>query len=91
MDESQYADQAFKKAIQAWEAAAARAKETSAAEWEQWRPDFASYDVVVSNYNGDLWPEPVQKAFEDYVKNGGGLSAFTRPTTPSLSGLPTTK
>ena len=66
-------DQAFKEAIQAWEAAAAKAKETAVAEWEQWRPDFASYDVVVSKYNGDLWPEPVQKSFEDYVKGGGGF------------------
>lgn len=66
-------DQAFKEAIQAWEKAAAEAQKTSAAAWEQWRPDFAAYDVVVSNYNGDLWPEEVQKSFEDYVKNGGGF------------------
>ena len=41
--------------------------------WDAWRPDFAAYDVVVSNYNGEDWPEPVRSAFDDYVKNGGGF------------------
>lgn len=41
--------------------------------WDSFRPDFAKYDVVLSNYNGELWPEPVQKSLEAYVKNGGGL------------------
>ncbi|MBI1372091.1 MAG: ThuA domain-containing protein [Phycisphaera sp.] len=43
------------------------------AAWDAWRPDFKAYDVLVSNYNGDMWPEEVQTAFIDYVKNGGGL------------------
>jgi type 1 glutamine amidotransferase len=37
------------------------------------RPDFAAYQVVVSNYNGDLWPAATQKALVDYVSGGGGL------------------
>ncbi|HJT77305.1 MAG TPA: ThuA domain-containing protein [Gemmataceae bacterium] len=37
------------------------------------KPDFARYDVVVSNYNGDEWPEATKRAFEDYVHNGGGF------------------
>jgi len=41
--------------------------------WDSFRPDFTKYDVVLSNYNGELWPERVRKAIEDYVKNGGGL------------------
>jgi len=40
--------------------------------WDAWRPDFSAYGVVVSDYNGALWPEPVRKAFEEYVKGGGG-------------------
>jgi len=36
-------------------------------------PKFADYDVVVSNYNGDLWNASTRKAFEDFVKNGGGF------------------
>ncbi len=37
------------------------------------KPDFARYDVVVSNYNGQSWPEETRKAFEQYMKDGGGL------------------
>jgi len=39
------------------------------------KPDFAKYRVIVSNYNGEDWPEPTRRAFEDYVKNGGGFVA----------------
>jgi len=42
-------------------------------QWAAWRPKFSDFAVVVSNYNGRDWPEPVQKEFEDYIKNGGGL------------------
>lgn len=47
-----------------------------ASEWEAWRPEFTKYDVVLSNFNnqgGSKWPEPVQKSFEEFIKNGGGL------------------
>lgn len=37
------------------------------------QPDFAKYKVVVSNYNGAAWPEATQKAFADYVRDGGGF------------------
>lgn len=40
---------------------------------ESFRPDFAKYNVVVSNYNGDPWPEATRKAFVEYVKGGGGF------------------
>ncbi|MGI9472501.1 MAG: family 16 glycoside hydrolase [Rubripirellula sp.] len=36
-------------------------------------PSFADYDVVVSNYNGQAWSESTQKAFEDFVAQGGGF------------------
>ncbi len=39
-------------------------------------PDFGAYDVVVLNYEGDLWSEQTQKAFVDYVNSGGGVVAF---------------
>ncbi len=44
--------------------------------WESFHPDFNKYDVVLSNYNGDAWPAPVQKALEAYVAGGGGLSVI---------------
>ena len=40
------------------------------------RPDFAAYDVVVSNYQGDEWSEGTKKALVDYVKSGGGLVIY---------------
>ena len=40
---------------------------------ESFKPDFSKYDVIVSNYNGDLWPEATQKAFERFVHQGGGF------------------
>ncbi len=38
-------------------------------------PAFDKYDVVVSNFGWKAadWPEATQKAFEDFVKNGGGF------------------
>ncbi|MCE9518479.1 MAG: ThuA domain-containing protein, partial [Verrucomicrobia bacterium] len=41
--------------------------------WNDWHPKFSDYAVVVSNYNGQDWPEAVQKDFEAFVKNGGGF------------------
>ncbi len=43
------------------------------ADMSSYQPKFADYDVVVSDYNGDDWPEATQKAFEAYVKGGGGF------------------
>jgi type 1 glutamine amidotransferase len=37
------------------------------------KPAFSKYDVIVSNYNGDEWPDETKTAFDDYVKNGGGF------------------
>jgi type 1 glutamine amidotransferase len=37
------------------------------------KPDFKKYDVVVSNYNGEPWPDQTNAAFDEYVKGGGGF------------------
>ena len=63
----------FKKAMLKWQAESEKIKKENKAKWEAWRPAFSDYDVVVSNYNGELWPDEVQKSFEDYVKGGGGF------------------
>ena len=39
----------------------------------KFKPDFAAYQVVVSNYNGALWAPETQEAFEKYVSGGGGF------------------
>ncbi len=37
------------------------------------KPDFAAYDVVVSNYNGAPWPKETQDALTAFVRGGKGL------------------
>lgn len=39
------------------------------------KPDFSKYNVVISNfgYQAAPWPEETRRAFEDYMKNGGGF------------------
>jgi type 1 glutamine amidotransferase len=39
----------------------------------EFKPDFAKYGVVVSNYNGDAWPAETNKTLETYMAGGGGL------------------
>ncbi|MEM9481598.1 MAG: ThuA domain-containing protein [Verrucomicrobiota bacterium] len=40
-----------------------------------YKPDFSKYDVVVMNegFGAADWPEATQKAFEDFMANGGGM------------------
>ena len=42
-----------------------------------WCPDFSKVDVVIQNYNnlkgGAPWPPAACAAFENFVKNGGGV------------------
>ncbi len=48
--------------------------------WANWRPEFAKYDVVLSGYNNlggkPRWPAEVERAFEQFVRNGGGFYAY---------------
>ena len=37
------------------------------------KPIFSNYDVIVFEYNGDPWPKAVQKSFETYMEQGGGM------------------
>jgi type 1 glutamine amidotransferase len=54
----------------------------AALEWENWRPQFDRYDVVVMNFNGGHtakgvhWPRALEQALENYVRDGGGLVAY---------------
>ncbi len=49
-------------------------RKAAKAEWDSFKPDFSHYDVIMSNYNGEPWPAPVQKGLEAYVAKGGGLA-----------------
>lgn len=42
-------------------------------DWDKFRPNFSQYDVVLSNYNGQMWPDEVRTAFEKYVADGGAV------------------
>ena len=48
---------------------------------DQWRPQFAKYRAVLSNFNGGHtakgvhWPKEVEKSLEDYVGGGAGSAA----------------
>jgi len=59
--------------LKRWEEAVARIKREAPAQWKAWRPDFSKYDVIVSNYNGESWPEEVRQSFEKYVREGGSF------------------
>ncbi len=46
---------------------------------ENFKPDFASYDVVVLDYDGydrQGWSEQTKTAFVEYVKSGGGVVVY---------------
>lgn len=46
-------------------------KEAPKDAWQDWRPRFGQHDVVLSDYNGDLWPDSVKMEFVNYVEGGG--------------------
>ncbi|MGI9442851.1 MAG: ThuA domain-containing protein, partial [Rubripirellula sp.] len=39
------------------------------------KPKFDNYDVVINNFgwNAAPWPDATNQAFDDFVRNGGGL------------------
>jgi type 1 glutamine amidotransferase len=43
---------------------------------EAFRPEFAGYDLVVMDYNGDAWSDGTNAAFLEYVRGGGGLVIY---------------
>ncbi len=54
--------------------------------WAAWQPVFADYDVVLTDYKGQMWPEGVRLSLESYIGGGGGfviihapLSTFIEP------------
>ena len=67
---------AHSAALKAFEAAETTRQASAAALWAKWRPRFSDYAVVVSNYNGEDWPEEVRMAFVAFVKNGGGFVSY---------------
>ena len=54
----------------------AKGEKPKLADMSGFHPDFAKYQVVISNYEGDPWSEATKKALVDYVANGGGLVIY---------------
>jgi hypothetical protein len=48
-------------------------RDASQADWDAWQPEFSAYDVVLLDYNGQMWPERVKADFVQYVRDGGGV------------------
>ena len=42
-------------------------------DFSNFKPEFARYQVVVSNLDSAKWPEQLRSEFEEYMRNGGGL------------------
>jgi uncharacterized protein len=61
----------YSEALAAFKDADAKYKTTFAA----FRPKFKDYAVVVSNYNGELWPAETRSDFAEFVSHGGGFVA----------------
>lgn len=62
--------------MKSFEAATADHQAHRGAAWAAWRPNFATYAVVISNYNGESWPESVRTAFVEFVRAGGGFVSY---------------
>lgn len=63
----------FEKDIKAYSEARLAYYKQSALTQSIWRPPFSECDVAIINYNGNPWPEHVQEAFVNFVRNGGGV------------------
>ena len=72
-DNSPDAAKAYEAAVRKHKEAEAAFAKAQAPEWEKWRPRFADYQVVVSNYNGTEWPEAVKQDFVRFTLGGGGV------------------
>src|SRR4051812_37886964 len=42
-------------------------------DFSAFHPDFARYQVILSNYDAQEWPAALKAEFEIYMKGGGGL------------------
>ena len=63
----------YDAAVAVWRSEEKKYEASIADAWDNWRPAFSDYDVVVDNYNGPNWPPAVKKDFVDFVRSGGGV------------------
>ena len=48
-------------------------KKSKLTDLDSWNPRFSEFDVTLSNYNGEMWPERVRNDLVSYVKRGGAF------------------
>lgn len=53
-----------------------------AAKWADFKPDLTKFDVIVLNYNGEMWPEHLKAAWLQYVTDGGKVYSFHAGNNP---------
>jgi type 1 glutamine amidotransferase len=46
------------------------------ADMSGFKPEFSKYQVIVSNYNGDPWPDATKTALDAFMKAGGGFVSY---------------
>lgn len=58
-------------------------------DYSSFKPEFSKYKVVVWNYDApdERWPAALKTAFEEYVKNGGGV-VIVHAADNAFSGWP---
>lgn len=49
---------------------------------ENYNPDFTGYDLIIINYGGPTFTEPVRRKFEKFVADGGGLVVIHSSVVP---------
>lgn len=53
-----------------------------ATKWQAFKPDFKAYDVIVLNYNGEMWPEHLRESWLNYIAEGGKVMSFHAGNNP---------
>jgi uncharacterized protein len=51
----------------------ATAPESPSGDFSSFHPDFAKYQVIVSNIDSPDWPAELKSSFEKFINDGGGL------------------
>lgn len=46
-------------------------KEADQEAWDEWNPEFSEHDVILLDYNGQMWPDQVKSNFETFIAEGG--------------------
>ena len=62
----------YKAASAKWRGDSDGYRQISSSRWAM-RPKFQDFDVIIGNYNGDLWPEEMRTEFVKFVQGGGGF------------------